>query len=704
MPDRIARRLLVIGWDAADWKIIDPLLAQGLMPNLKRMIDNGVRGDITSLDPKLSPLLWTTVATGKTADKHGILNFIEPDAGSGGQAAGLRIVTSTSRKTKALWNILSQNGLATGVVAWYATHPAEPIRGTVVSNLFLEGLPPEIDQPWPIAPGAVHPAADTQRIADLRLHPAELSGEEMLALLPDLPKMDPRDRRIQLLARLLAQCASVHNVATDLVSRRDQWDCAMVFYETIDVVGHHFMQYVPPRMEHVAPQDFERFRHVVPGIYQFQDMMLGPLLDLAGPDTTVILLSDHGFHSDHLRPRVQAAVDDPHAAMDASWHRPLGVLVMSGPGIKKGQAIYGASLLDITPTALTLLGVPVGADMDGRVLVEAIDRPVQIDRVFGWDDLEGESGQHPPGQRIDVFEASSAMKQLAELGYLQALPANVQEQLELCDRETRFNLGVVLMTTGRPRKAAEVFQTLHEQFPRDPRFAMNLAHTWHSSGRHAEAGALLEKLAAEFPDLPDARILHGAALFAQGRVEEAARTLEAADCQSPNRPDLLCTLADAYTHLKRFDEAARYLEHAGKLDPHDPTVHFRKARLALARGAFEEAVEHSLSAVELRHFFPEAHYAMGQGLTWLKDYDNAIKAFKVAISMQPGMIDAYRFIASIYRHLDDRRSARPFRDAAERLLQARGQGEAPLQAALREPPLGPQDWAARLGVKDDDTP
>src|SRR3954466_5737317 len=134
MPSRIAERLLIVGWDAADWKVIDPLLAAGLLPNLQRLVEGGVRANLASLDPKLSPILWTSVATGKTADKHGVLNFVEPDP----SGAGLRPVCSTSRRTKALWNILSQSGLRTAVVSWYATHPAEPIRGVVVSNLFQE--------------------------------------------------------------------------------------------------------------------------------------------------------------------------------------------------------------------------------------------------------------------------------------------------------------------------------------------------------------------------------------------------------------------------------------------------------------------------------------------------------------------------------------------------------------------------------------
>lgn len=79
MLNRPAKKLLIIGWDAADWIIIDRLFSQGKMPHLRRLVDNGVRADLSTLDPKLSPLLWSSIATGKTADKHGILNFVELD-------------------------------------------------------------------------------------------------------------------------------------------------------------------------------------------------------------------------------------------------------------------------------------------------------------------------------------------------------------------------------------------------------------------------------------------------------------------------------------------------------------------------------------------------------------------------------------------------------------------------------------------------
>ena len=156
---RPAKRLLILGWDAADWQVIDPLLARGRMPNLARLVAAGTRADLRTLEPKLSPILWSTIATGKTADKHGIHNFVEPNP----SGEGVRVSSSTTRRTRALWNILSLQGLKVHAVGWYASHPAEPITGTCVSNLLCEGAPAAAGTDWPLMAGTVKPAADDPR-------------------------------------------------------------------------------------------------------------------------------------------------------------------------------------------------------------------------------------------------------------------------------------------------------------------------------------------------------------------------------------------------------------------------------------------------------------------------------------------------------------------------------------------------------------
>src|SRR5689334_12332839 len=128
------RRILLIGWDAADWQVITPMLEAGQMPVLEKLIEEGVMGNIATLQPVISPMLWTSIATGKTADKHGVLGFTERDPESGEP----RPFSSLSRKTKALWNIFQQAlGWRCHVSNWWASHPAEPLDGITVSNFFF---------------------------------------------------------------------------------------------------------------------------------------------------------------------------------------------------------------------------------------------------------------------------------------------------------------------------------------------------------------------------------------------------------------------------------------------------------------------------------------------------------------------------------------------------------------------------------------
>src|SRR5690349_14711330 len=124
MTKPIAHKLLLLGWDAADWQIIHPLLDAGRMPHLKRLVDLGVIGNLHTLQPILSPILWTSIATGKRGYLHGVHGFVEPAP----DGMSLRATASTTRKCKALWNILAQAGKRCQAIGWYASHPAEIIN------------------------------------------------------------------------------------------------------------------------------------------------------------------------------------------------------------------------------------------------------------------------------------------------------------------------------------------------------------------------------------------------------------------------------------------------------------------------------------------------------------------------------------------------------------------------------------------------
>lgn len=157
------KKVVLIGWDAADWEIIDPLLAQGKLPALARLIKDGVKGNMSTMNPPYSPMLWTSVATGKTPDKHGVLGFIEIDP----ENQLVRPVTVAQRKVRAIWNIFHNQGMKSNLIGWWPSHPAEPINGTVISDLFPKPTGMK-DEPWSLAKNSVHPEHLRDELEDLR--------------------------------------------------------------------------------------------------------------------------------------------------------------------------------------------------------------------------------------------------------------------------------------------------------------------------------------------------------------------------------------------------------------------------------------------------------------------------------------------------------------------------------------------------------
>lgn len=656
------------------------------LPHLQRLVREGVHADLATLTPCLSPLLWSSVATGKTADKHGILNFLEPDP----ERQDLRPVSSTSRKTKAVWNIAHQAGRRTVAVGWYASHPAEPVRGAVVSNLLSEGQPAQAGLPWPLPPGVVLPAALAGRVAAARVHSGQVPARLLARLVPRWTELGRQHPQIASLARSLAQCLSVHQAAKELMQAEPEWDLAMVFHEAIDTLGHQFMQFLPPRMPHVARRELELFSRVMPGIYELLDELLGDLLHVAGPDTTVLLLSDHGFHTDHRRPVTTDLSPEVRAAVEASWHRERGILVLHGPGVRAGAAVQAPTLLDITPTALALLGLPAGRDMDGRVLEEALlqTAPPALD---SWDQEPGDDGGHSPDRRQDPFEAQDAVRQLIALGYLAPLPESAQARLDLARRETRFNLAAVHLSRGRPGTAAELFATLVEECPGESRYVTSLARAWLALGRLEEADQALQRFLERAPDDLEANQVRLSLLVAAERFPEAVK-LAIALASKPGTSDL--SRAELAALTGRWEEAAAHARAWLSATPGDTAGGIALARAEIMLGQFDAGAEHCLDVLETQPEQCDAHHLLGVALAWLGDTEHAARSFEVVLALQPGRVEALQFLSALHRHAGNPEAARASDGRLENLLRTLAPDPAQRQLAERQSARGPAAWLA----------
>jgi predicted AlkP superfamily phosphohydrolase/phosphomutase/tetratricopeptide (TPR) repeat protein len=369
-------KVALIGLDGADWEIIDPLIRQGRLPNLARLKARGAWGNMKTMSPILSPLLWTSVATGKSPEKHGIIDFLVRDARTGRTVP----VSSRWRKVKALWNIFSDAGRTSAFIAWWATWPAEPVSGYLVSDRVAYSLfgyeAKDADRA-----GATHPPELFQEIRPRLVDDASITLEDVRRFAPVTPsefqalrdavRARPREayrEPVNHLTKILASARSYQAIALEILAR-GQPDLFALYYQGIDEVCHRFAHYMPPRMAMVTAEEYARYRGTVFAYYAYQDRLLGEVLARLSPETVVIVLSDHGFQSGGGRP----ADEPPYIeGKPALWHRRYGVVILAGPGVKPGR-LDTTSLLDVAPTVLYLSGLPVPEDMEGRVLVEAID-------------------------------------------------------------------------------------------------------------------------------------------------------------------------------------------------------------------------------------------------------------------------------------------------------------------------------------------
>jgi len=271
-------KTLLIGWDAADWKAITPLLEAGKMPNLAKMIAQGTSGNIATLQPVLSPMLWSSIATGKRPYKHGIHGFTEPDPITG----SIRPVTNLSRNTKAIWNILNQNNHHTATIGWWPSNPVEPLsKGIMVSNGYQRATT-STPKKWPLKPGTIHPERLTKSLKELRFHPNALNEKDLWPFLPGiegLPQAEldqlAKDQRIQSLMKIIADCTSIHSATTSIIEN-EPWDFMAVYYDAIDHFGHAFMKYHPPQRPGISDQDFRIFNYVNEAGYRYQNLPAQP--------------------------------------------------------------------------------------------------------------------------------------------------------------------------------------------------------------------------------------------------------------------------------------------------------------------------------------------------------------------------------------------------------------------------------------------
>lgn len=606
-------RVLVIGLDGMDPRAVDLLMSEGKMPAFAKMRQEGAYGILHSMKPLLSPVVWTTIATGKTPDKHKIGHFTAVNQVTGEQLP----VTSQMRKVKALWNIASEKDRTVSIIGYWATWPAEPVNGTIVSDhtcyhfLFQDGF----DKNAPDPGGKTWPPDLIKEIAPMIIRPGDLTMADTKDFIDVTPEEFNRPFSFQddlsHFKWALATARSYLKIGLHLWDEKRP-DLEMVYIEGTDSTSHLFGHLF--RAQGLAGElaDQQRhYGHAVEQMYIEADRIVGKFLKAADDRTTVIVVSDHGFDLGELN-------DDPSRTRDMrrvseKFHSPNGILYMYGNHVKTYTRVEDASILDITPTILTLLGLPAASDMPGRVLSQAldIDAPIRIPTY--------ETGEkHDVQVAEDTAVDSQILEKLKSLGYLDASSPTG-------DR----NLAAVLFEEGKYEKAVEAYRKLVAADPNDGGLRTSLAGALGALGKYDEA---LEQLEAAIKLQP----LNPEAYHNRAVIHERKGDVDAA-------------IADYRTALKynpQYEPSRQALQRLGApmKSPEAPRTPEQEKAFALAeeagslarRGDYKTAMARLDEAEKVAPKFALVYQYRSNVAYLMGDKEAAVAALKKGLELDPG--------------------------------------------------------------------
>lgn len=743
--DRVARdvgtRAVVVGIDGADWRVIEPLIEAGRMPHLAALRERSAWGTIETLhDVPLSPVIWTSVATGKRADEHGIAWFMvdRPD----GTRAPVR---STNRTAEALWTILATHGRKAGVVGWWATYPAEEVGdGAIVSDavgFHGFGATARTDE----TAGKTYPASLHREVAGLIPPEQQISAEFARRFLHVSPE-EYRERMYTParyarhdasdpihLFQMYAATAQGYTAISEKLLDEEAWDLFMVYFEQVDSLSHLFMKYAPPKLDWVDREGFRRYRDTVAEWYAYQDELLGRVLATIDLDeTAVFILSDHGFKTGDRRIRSERTVDVTRAHLD---HEPEGIFLAAGPHIRRSR-VSGASVLDVAPTVLHYLGFPVGKDMDGRVLEQIFgpefldEAPIRHIATYehggkgaapGVREAEGASDpDHDPALAAENLEALRSLGYLgggsaggARRGPREEGEAGAAEAGE-SSPEIHNNLGRVHLRNGETQEARREFEKALELDPRNADALLNLANLDALDGRTTQAERLIQRALQVDPNSVAALAQLAELRRRRGDLEGAIGLYRQA-LTIDRQPFVYLGLGDVLQRAGRHPEAVEAFRSALELDPDSATAHYDLGVTYGKMGRLEEAVDAYERALELQ---PEGVQAaktlnnLGALAQAEGDLETAATFFERAVEATPDHLESQYNLAMLRLRRGETEGALELLERAStlapdheqvnlalgRAYMEAGRGEEAYRSLLLVHRLYPQNWEAALGM------
>jgi predicted AlkP superfamily phosphohydrolase/phosphomutase len=382
------RRVVLVGLDGMGPKQIREGVARGALPGFARILRRGAYGPLATLRPTDGPPIWTTIFTGRFPRDHGVKSFSTYRLGRSrtvceilpkGALVGLleRVglvstspVTAASRKKRALWDALNAFGMQTGIVRFWGTQPPEHVRGFMLSNYFhlLRGDPARVQE-------TLYPKDLLPEVMARAVSPPDVD-RGLVSQFLDVSVEIPHDQvpwRRDLVERALAPDLTYQRAGEVLRAAYDPPFFATYYYG-LDVVGHSFTRYAKPDLfGDVSPDEVRRYGAVTERYAAEISQWVGELAQRLRPGEILLVVSGYGMEPVGLWRRVASTLLGEPAMSGTHANAPDGFLMAVGDGIRPGASLQNASVLDVAPTILYLMGLPVARDMEGRVATEILE-------------------------------------------------------------------------------------------------------------------------------------------------------------------------------------------------------------------------------------------------------------------------------------------------------------------------------------------
>lgn len=256
-------KLLIVGIDGATFDLVRPWAQAGHLPNLARLMEGGVSADLASTLPPVTSPAWPTFMTGCNPGKHGVFDFIQPTG------ADFSLVNSTKIRQRTIWQRLSAAGYKVGVLNVPVTYPPQEVNGFMITGI----LSPKSGQ-------ICYPADLIDRYRD-RL------GDYRVA-----PNVQFKAGIEKAYAQDIYDLIRVHGEWALALMESEPWDVLMVHFIALDIMMHAMWRYMDRQHPRHEPGPHE---HAIRDGYRLVDDYVGRMLERVPEDTTVMVMSDHGF-------------------------------------------------------------------------------------------------------------------------------------------------------------------------------------------------------------------------------------------------------------------------------------------------------------------------------------------------------------------------------------------------------------------------